>query len=50
MTYDDLWIDPVFDNLVTFRILNETYALRENSRLGQDVDEIIRVIKEELDR
>ena len=50
VSYDVLWTDPMFDNLVTFRILNETYAVRENSRLGQAVDEIIRVIEKELDR
>lgn len=50
VTYDVLWNDPMFDNLVSFRILNETYALQENSHLGQAVDEIIRVINKELDR
>jgi len=46
--YDELWADPLFDNLVTFRILNETYALAENKRLSEAVDEIIRIIEEEL--
>lgn len=48
--YDALWTDPMFDNLVTFRILNETYALAENDRLSEAVDEIIRAIEKELDR
>ena len=48
--YDVLWSDPLFDNIVTFRILNETYALRENGRLSEAVDETIRVIEKELDR
>ncbi len=50
VNYDVLWNDPLFDNIVTFRILNETYALRENGRLSEAVDEIIRVIEKELDR
>ena len=48
--YDVLWTDPMFDNLVSFRILNETYALRENKRLAETVDEIIQVIEKELGR
>jgi hypothetical protein len=50
VNYDVLWNDPLFENLVTFRILNETYALVENSSLSEFVDEIIRVIEKELDR
>lgn len=50
VNYDALRNDPLFDNLVTFRILNETYALGENRQLVEAVDEIIRVIKKELDQ
>lgn len=50
VNYDVLWTDPLFDNLVTFRILNETYALQENFRLGRAVDEIIQIIELELSR
>ena len=50
VNYDELWADPMFDNLVTFRILNETYALAENNRLSEAVDEIIRIIEKELGR
>lgn len=50
VNYDALWRDPLFDNLVTFRILNELYALRESSRLSEAAKEIIRVIEKELDR
>ncbi len=48
--YDVLWNDPLFDNFVSYRILNETYALRENAALRENVDEIIRVIEDELNR
>jgi hypothetical protein len=50
VNYDALWDDPTFDNIVSFRILNETYALRENDRLSEAVDEIIRTIEKELQR
>ena len=50
VNYDALWNDPVFENLVTFRIVNEAYAVDENDRLSEAVDEIIRVIEKELDR
>lgn len=46
--YDVLWNDPLFENLVTFRILNETYSVRENDRLSETADKIIQVIKREL--
>lgn len=42
--YDAFWNDPRFDKIVSFRILNETHALRENERLGEAVDEIILTI------
>jgi hypothetical protein len=48
--YDVLWTDPMFDNLVSFRILNESYALNENKRLAEAVDEIIQIIEKELGR
>jgi len=50
VNYDVLWSDPLFDNLVSFRILNETYAIMENSKLSKATDEIIQVIEKELDR
>nr|CAP48495.1 putative integron gene cassette protein [uncultured bacterium] len=50
VNYDALWNDPMFENLVTFRILNETFAVDENDRLSEAADEIMRVIEEELDR
>lgn len=50
VNYDALWKDPLFDNIVSFRILNETYALRENQRLRATVDEIIQVIQRELNQ
>lgn len=50
MNYDAVWNDPLFENLVSFRIVNESYALDENERLSEAVDEIIRVIENELDR
>jgi len=50
VSYDALWNDPLFENLVTFRIVNETYAVDENDRLSEAADEIIRVIEKELDR
>lgn len=50
VNYEDLWNDPKVDNLVSFRILNETYALRENVALRESVDEIIQVIEDELNR
>lgn len=50
VNYDDLWNDQMFDNLVSFRILNETYAVRENVALRESVDEIIQVIENELNR
>jgi len=40
----------MFENIVSFRILNETYALAENERLHKAVDEIIRAIEKELKR
>jgi len=48
--YDALWNDPMFENIVSFRILNETYALSENVRLHEAVDEIIQAIEKELKR
>lgn len=50
VSYDALWEDPMFDNIVSFRILNETYALRENDRLSEAVDQIIGAIQKELKR
>ncbi len=50
VNYDAVWNDPLFENLVTFRIVNESFALDENDRLSEAVDEIIRVIQKELDR
>ena len=48
VNYDILWKDPLFDNNVTFRIMNETYALLENANLSKSADDIIRVIEKEL--
>jgi hypothetical protein len=50
VNYDALWNDPMFENLVAFRIVNEVYAVDENDRLSEAADEIIRVIEKELDR
>jgi hypothetical protein len=50
VNYDAIWNDPLFENLVTFRIVNEAYAVDENERLSEAVNDIIRVIEEELDR
>jgi hypothetical protein len=50
VNYDVLWNDPLFDNLVTFRIVNETYSLLENGNLSEAANEIIRVIEKELGR
>jgi hypothetical protein len=50
VNYEVLWNDPLFDNLVSSRILNETYTIRENVFLRETTDEIIRVIEEELNR
>jgi len=50
VNYDAVWNDPLFENLITFRIVNESYAVDENDRLSEAVDEIIRVIEKELDR
>jgi hypothetical protein len=50
VNYNVLRNDPLFDNIVTFRILNETYAIMENGNLSGAADEIIRVIEKELDR
>lgn len=50
VNYDVLRDDPLFDNFVSNRILSETYALRENAALREDVDVIIRVIEDELNR
>lgn len=50
VNYDALLKDPMFENLVVFRIANETFAIFENARLSEAVDEIIRVIDQELDR
>jgi len=50
VNYDVLWDDPMFDNLVTFRIMNETYAIMENHKLSKAADEIIQVIEKELGR
>lgn len=50
VNYDALWNDPMFDNIVSLRILNETYALRENERLSEAVDKIIEIIEKELKR
>jgi len=50
VNYDALWNDPLFENLVTFRIVNETFAVDENERLSEAADEIIGVIEKELDR
>lgn len=46
--YGALWGDPLFDNLVASRILDEIYAILDISRLGQDADAIIRVLEAEL--
>jgi len=48
--YDALWNDPQFENFVTFRLLNETYAVYENNLLSEDANDIIRMIEEELNR
>ncbi len=50
LNYDAIWGDPLFENLVTFRIVNESFAVNENDRLREAVDEIIRVLGNELDR
>jgi len=50
VNYDAVWNDPLFENLITFRIVNESYAVDENDRLSEAVDEMIRVIEKELDR
>jgi len=50
VNYDSLWNDTLFENLVTFRILNETYAVSESNRLREAADAIIRVIEKELDQ
>lgn len=46
--YNILWKDPEFDNIVTFRLLNETYAISENGKLRDAADEIIRLLEVEL--
>jgi hypothetical protein len=50
VNYDVLWNDPLFDNLVSFRIINETYSLLENGNLSEAADDIIRVIEKELEQ
>lgn len=46
--YEALRNDPLFDNMVSFRILSEIYVIIENRRLGEACDEIIKVIENEL--
>lgn len=48
--YEALWSDPRFDNLIAYRILNETYVMQEFRWLGEAVDEIILTIETELGR
>lgn len=50
VNYDAIWDDPQFENLVAFRILNEAFAIDENERLREAVNDIIQVIEDELDR
>lgn len=50
VNYDALWNDPMFENLVTSRILNEAFAVDETDRLSEAANEIIRIIEKELDR
>ena len=50
VNYEVLWMDPEFDNIVSFRILNETYAIMENDNLSKAANEIIQVIERELAR
>ncbi|MFT5452478.1 MAG: hypothetical protein ACI9N9_001970 [Enterobacterales bacterium] len=50
VNYEVLWMDPEFDNIVSFRILNETYAIMENGNLSKAANEIIQVIEKELAR
>ncbi len=50
VNYDVLWKDRMFENLITFRIVNETFAVDENDRLIEAADEIIQVIESELDQ
>jgi hypothetical protein len=50
VNYDVLWSDPTFDNLVTFRIINESYSLFENDNLKKAANEIIQLIEKELQK
>lgn len=50
VNYEALWNDPMFENLVIFRIVNETFAVYENNRLSEAADAIVQVIERELDR
>jgi hypothetical protein len=50
VNYDALWEDPMFENLIIFRMVNETFAVDENDRLSEAADAIIQVIERELDR
>lgn len=48
--YSAIWNDPQFENLITFRIVSETFALQENVYLRKAADEIIQVIEKELNK
>ena len=50
VNYDAIWNDPLFENLVIFRIINESFAIDEKDHVSETVDEIIRVIEEKLNR
>jgi len=46
--YDALWKDPMFDNLVSTRIMSETFSIRENTSLRENAEDIIQIIEQEL--
>ncbi len=50
LSYADLWSDPMFENLLASRILNESYAVSEHIQLREAANEIILVIEDELGR
>jgi hypothetical protein len=48
--YGVLWDDPVFNNLVLYRIYSETAVIIENAALANEAEKIISLIESELAR
>ncbi len=43
--YGVLWDDPVFNNLVLYRIYSETAVITENAALANEAEKIISIIE-----